>query len=99
MIENVLLECPFCRKKTISAVHYPSILQTKTSHAAGRSVTKYYYTKDKYEIASGCSNCGRSKKEIRRVMNEGGPGRKEKQKKRLEELRKQGFPMRLTSKS
>jgi len=64
--ETIELPCPFCEKKTIKAIYYPPVLQTTTSHAAGRSITRYYYTKEKTEVTSGCSNCGKSQKEVQK---------------------------------
>jgi hypothetical protein len=59
MPEKITIECPFCHEKTINAIYYPSVLQTSVSRAAGRTVTKFYRTKEKYEIISGCSKCGK----------------------------------------
>jgi len=64
MPETIILECSFCNKKTINVVHYPPVLQTTTSHAAGKTKTQYYYTKDRYEVQNGCSNCGKPVKEV-----------------------------------
>jgi len=90
MPENITIECPFCHKKTVNAIHYPPVLQTTTSHAAGRTVTKYYRTKDKTEVTSGCSNCGKSQKEVVKALKE---GKKDtgKEKRILERLKKQGL--------
>ena len=90
MPENITIECPFCHKKTIKAIYYPPVLQTTTSHAAGRAVTKYYYTKEKYEILSGCSNCGKSLKEVKRALREGKKS-KEKEKRIIERLKAEGI--------
>lgn len=90
MPENLVLECPFCHKKTINVVHFPPVLQTSTSHAAGKTKTKYYYTKDRYEVHSGCSNCGKSAKEVEKALNEGKKD-PEKDKKIMERLRQQGL--------
>jgi len=90
MPENITIECPFCNKKTINAIHYPPILQTSTSRAAGRSITKYYQTKEKTEITSGCSNCGKSQKEIEKALGEGKKDT-EKEKRILERLKKHGL--------
>lgn len=90
MPENIIIECPFCHKKTIKAIHYPPVLQTTTSHAAGRSVTRYYYTKDRIEVISGCSNCGKSKKEVEKALKEGVKNT-ERERKIIERLKKQGL--------
>lgn len=97
MPENITIECPFCHKETISAINYPPVLQTSTSHAAGRAVTRYFYTKEKTEVTSGCSNCGKSQKEVEKALKEGKKDT-EKEKKILERLKKQGFSGEITTK-
>ena len=87
---RVTLECPFCGKKTISALFIPSILQSHTSRSAAKSITNFYRTKEKHEIQSGCSNCGKSAKEIQKALNEGKKN-PENEKKILERLKKQGL--------
>ena len=89
------IECPFCKKDTVKAIYYPPVLQMKKSRsAAAGTKTKFYHTKEKLEIISGCSNCGKSKEEIMKALR-----RKEIDlKKRLEELRKQGFSPVVTTK-
>jgi len=94
--EVIKLECPFCGKQTVKAIHYPSMLQASSSRsaAAGRKI-KYYRTKEKYEIASGCSACGKSEKEIQKALKK----RSVKDyTKRIEELRKAGLPTEITHK-
>lgn len=89
--EEVILECPFCEKKTIKAIHYPAILQVAVSRsAASGSKTKFYRTKEKYEILSGCSKCRKSKKEVEKAVEEGVKSA-EKERKIMERLKKQGL--------
>jgi len=97
MPENVTLECPFCHKITISAIHYPPVLQTSVSRAADRTSTKFYQTKEKTEITSGCSNCGKSQKEVEKALKEGSKD-VDKEKKILERLKEQGFSSEITTK-
>lgn len=97
MKENIFLECPFCGKKKIFATYMPSILQTKVSRAANRTVTKFYQTKEKYEVQSSCPNCGKSAKEIQKAFDEGKKD-PEKEKRILKRLKEQGFPEEITTK-
>ncbi len=97
MPETIILECPFCNKKTINVVHYPPVLQTTTSHAAGKTKTQYYYTKDRYEVQNGCSNCGKPVKEVEKALNEGKKD-PEKDNKILERLKKQGLGLSFETK-
>jgi hypothetical protein len=88
--ENVTLKCPFCEKETITAIYIPPILQSHTAHAAGKSKTVYYQTKEKYEIQSGCSNCGKSQKEVEKALKEGKED-VDKEKRILKRLKEQGI--------
>jgi len=68
-IRNV--ECPFCKKETVKAIYYPPVLQMKKSRSAATGTkTKFYHTKEKLEIISGCSNCGKSQEEIVKALEE-----------------------------
>jgi hypothetical protein len=97
MADQVKLNCPFCGKSTIDAIFYPSMLETRTAYGASRRGAITYYTKEKYEIQSGCSNCGKSQKEVQKALKE---GKKEpdKEKKILERLKEQGFSSEITTK-
>ncbi|MEM5803771.1 MAG: hypothetical protein QW474_02840 [Candidatus Aenigmatarchaeota archaeon] len=90
MAEKITIECPFCNKKTVNVIYYPPVLQTSTSRAAGRTVTKFYRTKEKYEVISDCSECGKRVKEIQKVLNEGKKDPK-KEKNIIERLKEQGL--------
>ena len=88
--EKIQLDCPFCGKGKISVIHIPSILQSSTSHAAGKTKSKYYYSKEKYEVQSPCPKCGKSAKEIQKALDEGVKD-PEKDKKILKRLKEQGL--------
>jgi len=98
MLEQITIKCPFCEKETISAIFIPSIFEAHSSRSsASGSKTTFYQTKEKYEINSGCSNCGKSKKEVEKAMKEGKEDT-DKEKKILERLKQQGFPNEITTK-
>ena len=86
------LECPFCHKQTIKAYYWPPSREAKTSRSAGAgSRTKFYKVRERYHIASGCSNCGKTQKEVERVINKGedkGPSREEV----LKRMKEAGLP-------
>jgi len=97
MVENAILECPFCKSKSIKAVFTPAFFQAHTSRSSAKgSVTKFFKTKEKYEVQSSCPNCGKSAKEIQKVLNEGKKD-PEKEKKILERLKEQGMNLNLNS--
>ena len=90
MVENVILNCPFCGKNTVSAIYIPPITEAHTSRTSAGAKTKFYQTKEKYEIQSGCSNCGKSQKEVEKALKEG-ISDVEKEKKIFERLKAQGI--------
>ncbi|MCX6821813.1 MAG: hypothetical protein NTW30_03470 [Candidatus Aenigmarchaeota archaeon] len=90
MVDNVILECPFCSKKTISAVYIPPMTDAHTTRTSAGAKTKFYQTKEKYEIQSGCSNCGKSQKEVQKALKEG-ISDVDKEKKIFERLKAQGI--------
>ena len=88
------LECPFCKKEVVKAVYYPPVLQMRKSRsAAAGTKTRFYHTKERLEIISGCSNCGRSKEDVVKALKEMNID----WKKRLKELKKQGLPTVITT--
>jgi len=89
-MENLILECPFCRKKTINVVHIPSHFTSKTSRTSAKSKTVFYKTKEKYQVQSSCPNCGKSAKQIQKALDEGVRD-PEKDKKILRRLKDQGL--------
>jgi len=90
MVENVKIECPFCKKLMVEAIYIPSTLQTAVTRVSAKTSTKFYRTKEKYEIQSGCSNCSKSAKEIQKALAEGKKD-PEKDKKILKRLKEQGL--------
>jgi len=62
MPDEVFIECSFCKNKTIKALHFKSYLQAHTSRISSGAKTKYSRVPEKYEILSGCAECGKSKK-------------------------------------
>jgi uncharacterized Zn finger protein len=95
MEKLINIECPFCKKETVKAIYYPSILQvTRSRSAAAGTKAKFYRSKEKIEIISDCSNCGKSKKEIIKALQE----KKINLRKRLEELKKLGLSTIITTK-
>jgi len=85
------IKCPFCGYDKIKASYIPSILQTAVSRSASRgSVTKFYRTKEKYEVISDCPKCGKKAKEIQKVLEEGKKD-PEKEKKIMDRLKQQGI--------
>ena len=91
-MEKVVIECPFCGQKTINAIYQPSILQSSTSSSAHKRITKFYQTKEKYDIQTGCQNCGKSLSEVKKNLSEGFQVL-QRDKKILERLKQEGMPL------
>lgn len=90
-----IIECPFCQKLTIKAIHKPSFLQPKTTRISAGAKTKYFRVPETYEIQSGCSNCGRSLKEVKEAYE----GKKKlSHEERIKMWKKRGLPLVLESK-
>ncbi len=89
-IQQVKIRCPFCGKEAISAIYIPPMSTAHTSRVSAGAKTKFFKTKEKYEINSDCFNCGKSQKEIQKAYNEGIDSR-EKQKKIENRLKKEGL--------
>ena len=90
MLERVKLECPFCGKKDVVAIYIPSHLKSKVSRTSAKAITKFYKTKEKYEVQDRCPNCGKSAKQIQKALDEGVRD-PEKDKRILKRLKEQGL--------
>jgi len=85
-IEKLKLDCPFCGVGKIDVLHIPeSVRQSKSGEM---SVPRK--TKENYMVESGCSNCGKSQKEVERALK-GSNSDVEKEKKIFERLKAQGI--------
>jgi hypothetical protein len=92
MVEEKLVNCPFCRQLTIKILHQPFVARkgiTKSRFGAGGPV----YTKEKDEVLSGCENCGKTQEEVEKELN--GEGRPLPHEERLKRLREAGLPTKI----
>jgi hypothetical protein len=92
--QKITFPCPFCKKETLEVLTWPSHTAIKQSRSAVAKSTTMKKMPEGFELMSdNCSNCGKTANEIKRVWKEGIEEQfdKEKQKKRLEELKKLGF--------
>jgi endogenous inhibitor of DNA gyrase (YacG/DUF329 family) len=65
------IECPFCKKADVEAVHKPSHLEPKATHVSAGSKTVYYCVPESYDTVSGCPACGKTVKEVGRTLETG----------------------------
>ncbi len=95
-----ILSCPFCDKGRIKCLYFPSqwsVKAKRTKTLPGRgSVSK---SAEDWIVQSKCPECGKSEGEIRKALKEGQQTSDEQnRKKRLEQLKKAGFPGVIVSK-
>ena len=94
MPNEVLIDCPFCGKKVIKALHFGSYLQAHVSRISSGAKTTYSRVPDKHKILSDCPECGKSKKDITDRL-EGKTQRSHEE--RIERLRQRGLPLVIES--
>jgi len=94
--EEQIWDCPFCNKMTIRVIFIPSSKRQEKGTWGG-SMPKYIKTKDSIIVESGCSNCGKSQKEVEKALKKG-KSDVDKEKEILERLKGQGFSNEITTK-
>jgi len=93
MVEEKVVNCPFCDKLTIHIIHQPFVSRksmSKSRFGAGGP----RYTKERAEVLSGCDACGKTKREVQSVLN---GEKKISHNERMERLKKRGLPLVLTT--
>ncbi len=63
-MDETKIVCPFCGENTIKCLFRPSSSRFKRSRGSAISKNVTIWTKEKYIVVSGCSNCGKSKEEV-----------------------------------
>ncbi len=93
-IEYKKIPCPFCQALTIEVAYFPPSLEAHTSRTSAKSITKFHRVKERNEVLSGCSACGKTDSQVNNALKKHHTEPNiddEKRKKRLEELKKAGF--------
>ena len=87
--------CPFCKKMSIRVLHIPFVSNTFSSscRAGGRN-TKIQ--KERFDILSGCSECGKTLKEVEDGFEHG--TKKETHEEKLKRISGSGLPIIIESK-
>ena len=94
-MDKITIHCPFCDKE-IEVLHSPSIVTTKRSVTATfGATTKIVRSTEKYEVPSDCPNCGKSAKEIKKALKEGGESKSVSHAEMLERIKKLGLATRI----
>jgi hypothetical protein len=96
MVEERVIQCPFCKKMTVKILHQPFVsTQSMSRSRAGKGGSMY--TKERTEVLSGCGECGKSLEEIEKHLNDVHEITPEEHKKRLDRLKAMGLPTRIVS--
>lgn len=97
-IQENLTNCPFCHKLAIKILHIPFVCNTfsSTCRAGGKTTT---YQRERFDVLSGCSECGRTMKDIQKAFDRGESKEitSDEHKKRLERLKAAGFGTKLVT--
>ena len=64
-----ILNCPFCDALTITCWVIPSHKEHHTSRGSGQSSGGYHLVSEKATVLSGCSSCGKSKKDVQAKLD------------------------------
>lgn len=89
--QKVKVVCPNCGKESVEAWLYPSYLGHHTSRISKGAKTTYYKEKERFELASGCPECGKNLKELQEIEKYG----KLTHEERLKRMREAGIPTRI----
>ncbi|MCX6817670.1 MAG: hypothetical protein NTU57_02340 [Candidatus Aenigmarchaeota archaeon] len=93
-----IIKCPFCNDGDVEITMFTSVLNKRTGPYGGNKPKFERSAEQMYVNTIKCPKCGRSGKDIQRVMKTG----KTKQlshEERIEMLKKRGLPLVLDSKN
>lgn len=88
------IECPFCGKGKIRMFHQEGYMQARKSSISNKSSFSYHRVGDSYIVQNGCSECGKSVKEVQKALDTG-ITKKIPHKERLKKMKDQGMPTRI----
>ena len=69
-MEERIINCPFC-EKPIRAFYKPSILREMKKSSWGGSKSSFKRDEERLILPEKCPNCGKSGKEIEKILKEG----------------------------
>lgn len=90
-IENKTVKCPFCQKGDIEVTITSDWYSEGRAHAAGRSAMIPQYHPEKIEVHNKCSECGKSKRELKEAIAKG-TTKQLSHEERLKRLKEAGLP-------
>lgn len=86
------IKCPFCFKGKIIVTINPEYYSTHAARAFGKVKRIPVYHNEKVNVHSKCPNCGKSKNEIKEVI-EKGKTKVLSHEERITMLKKRGLPL------
>jgi endogenous inhibitor of DNA gyrase (YacG/DUF329 family) len=89
-IEAKIVKCPFCGKGDISIQLTSEYMSVHSSHAAGRRSKIPNYHPERIDVHSKCSECGKTKQEIKEFLKSGSLGKSHEE--RIEHMKSAGIP-------
>ncbi|MCK4335788.1 MAG: hypothetical protein KAW40_03625 [Candidatus Aenigmarchaeota archaeon] len=70
-IEKSTVKCPFCQKGDIDITEYSAYYSNTYARAFGKVKKIPLYHEGHIEVHNKCSNCGKSKSELKEVIEKG----------------------------
>jgi len=91
---ETITNCPFCGRETIKIFHQPFVARKSMSKSRfGTGGPKF--TKERFDVMSGCDSCGKSQKEVQKALE----GRNERTyEEKIERLKRRGLPLIIENK-
>jgi transcription elongation factor Elf1 len=96
-IEKETVDCPFCNKGKIDTTKMPEFYSMTYARAFGKVKGIPKVHPERIEVHNNCPVCGKSKKEIKEVL-ETGKTKVLSHEERIAMLKKRGLPLVLESK-
>lgn len=93
---NEEVDCPFCGKAKISVTRMQSYYSFQAARAFGKVKRIPVYHEERVDVHSSCPACGRTKKEIKEVLEQG-KTKVLSHEERIEMLKKRGLPLVLSN--
>jgi hypothetical protein len=61
---EAVIQCPFCKKQNVKALHVPSYVTHRIEHISNRRSVVNFRVPESWEIISECPDCKKTQKEI-----------------------------------
>jgi len=92
--QNLIQECPFCKKGSINITVIPSYYEMTVSRISSGTKRIPRYHEERIIVHSDCPACGKPKREIKEALERGTEDSKSHED-RLKRIRDSGLPTRI----